>query len=282
MQLNDELQFQTVFVNKRKEIPLYSAWVARDFGDRKYKGKINAKGLRTFSNYPKDVYFLYKAFLSPAPVLHIVGPHHFLRVQNRTVKIYSNAPSVTLAVNGTNLGMKRNGEYRHANGVVINNVFAWEGALRPGRNSVVASTSPGRKEQALLYFSPDGRPGSMPEDSGLVANLHSASTKNTPHFIDIPAQNQWGFYSDFDGNGDNTFDVLPNELAGAGWISTRRQSDRPQASSITFSLLADADVFVMTNKDDADGVLPAGRFQSTGVAGRWRNKCFGWACSSFC
>ena len=33
------------------------------------------------------------------------------------------------------------------------------------------------------------------------------------------------FYSDVDGSSDNTFDLIPKEAEGAGWIATRRLSD---------------------------------------------------------
>jgi hypothetical protein len=37
-------------------------------------------------------------------------------------------------------------------------------------------------------------------------------------------QEQWPFYAEFDGTADNTFDTLPQEVSGAGWIATGRMS----------------------------------------------------------
>ena len=47
----------------------------------------------TFSSYKKDVYFHLKSLLRKTPVIHLVGPHYFLRsadAANRgAVKAYS-------------------------------------------------------------------------------------------------------------------------------------------------------------------------------------------------
>jgi beta-galactosidase len=84
--LVNEVKFQTLFVTQPNRIPVFANWVFRDISDTKYKGLINTKGLLTFSNYKKDVYYLYKSFLSTSPLVHIVGPHYFLRNANTLVK----------------------------------------------------------------------------------------------------------------------------------------------------------------------------------------------------
>ena len=54
--LVNEVRFHDLF-NNPAHVPAFSNWVFRDFSDNKYKGILNTKGLLTFSNYKKDVYY---------------------------------------------------------------------------------------------------------------------------------------------------------------------------------------------------------------------------------
>src|SRR5262249_34072817 len=135
----NEVKFQDLFVTNPSHVPVFSNWVFRDFSDSKYKGRINSKGFLTFAGYKKDIYYLFQSFLNPgAPIIHIVGPHYFLRSADPNgrgpVKVYSNAANLTLTVNGMNVGTQTNGSYVHPNGLVINNVFLWSDVLQIGRN----------------------------------------------------------------------------------------------------------------------------------------------------
>jgi beta-galactosidase len=273
--LNNEVKFQDLFVSNPAHVPAFSNWVFRDFSDNKYKRIINTKGLVTFSNYKKDIYYLYRSFLRPAdPVIRIAGPHYFLRSANPAgqgdVKVYSNAPVLTLTVNGVSKGTQTNGSYAHPNGTVINNVFYWSDVLVSGRNDISATDDTGRSDAATLYYKADGQ--TMPaEDGAKVVNVVS---DNLPaFFIGIPLRDQYPFYGDFDGTGDNTFDMVPSELSGAvGWVTTARQSDPTKASNISFDLTADADVYLMFTKQ---AVTPAwiveSGFTDTMISGQWRN-----------
>ncbi len=105
----NEVKFQDMFVTNPSHIPAFSNWQFRDMSNIKYKGRINSKGLLTFSNYKKDIYYLYQSFLkADKAVVHIVGPHYFLRNANPAgvgdVKVYSNALGVKLVVNGVGRG----------------------------------------------------------------------------------------------------------------------------------------------------------------------------------
>lgn len=82
------------------------AWNMFDFGSaNRNEGDVlgvNTKGLVTFDRQTrKDPFFFYKANWSDTPVTHIVGRRHTERAYPLTdVKVYSNADSVELAVNG--------------------------------------------------------------------------------------------------------------------------------------------------------------------------------------
>ena len=84
-------------------------WNMFDFGcDARDEGGVkgrNNKGLVTFDRrIKKDAFYLYKAYYSEEPFLHICGKRYSKRVgQTTTVKVYSNAPRVTLAVNGQSI-----------------------------------------------------------------------------------------------------------------------------------------------------------------------------------
>jgi len=274
-EMTNEVKFQDLFVTNPGHVPVFSNWVFRDFSDNKYKRIINTKGFTTFSSYKKDIYYLYQSFLKPGtPVVRIVGPHYFLRNSNPrgegAIKVYANAPSISLTINGFDQGTRFNGSYQHPNGMVINNVFYWNDVLQIGRNDVVASDDSGNADLATIYYKGAGQ--TMPDEAG--AKVVNVSSSNVPAFyINTPPYDQRPFYRDFDGTGDNSFDVLPAELSGAlGWIATKRQSDSGRTSNIAFDLTADADVYVMfTRQTTVPSWIVAAGFTDTGASGRWRS-----------
>jgi beta-galactosidase len=93
----------------------------------------NDKGLVTYDRkIKKDAFFFYKANWSADPVLHVTSCRFTQRTQAATeVKVYSNAPSVSLEINGVPLGERTDpGASR---------IFRWEGVtLSPGENRVSA------------------------------------------------------------------------------------------------------------------------------------------------
>lgn len=105
------------------------------------KGR-NNKGLVTFDRkIKKDAFFLYKAYLSDRPFVHITGRRYVQRPQEAiTVKVYSNCPQVTLSVNGgprvTQAGEK---------------IFIFTDVpLRMGRNTLVATADDGSMDVVTL------------------------------------------------------------------------------------------------------------------------------------
>ncbi|TCS14930.1 glycoside hydrolase family 2 TIM barrel-domain containing protein [Caulobacter sp. BK020] len=91
---------------------LFATWLWNSFdfatGDR-HEGdaeSINTKGLVTYDRQvKKDAFYFYKANWSAGPSVHIAGRRYVDRAYPVTdVKVYSNAPSTELVVNGRSLG----------------------------------------------------------------------------------------------------------------------------------------------------------------------------------
>lgn len=94
---------------------LWASWLWNSFdfatGDR-HEGdgeSINTKGLVTYDRQvKKDAFYFYKANWSAAPSVHITGRRYIDRAYPVTdVKVYSNAPSTELVVNGQSIGVAK-------------------------------------------------------------------------------------------------------------------------------------------------------------------------------
>ncbi len=87
-------------------------WNMFDFGvDGRNEGGVagrNNKGLVTYDRkIKKDSFFIYKAYWTTEPFVHITSKRYFYRPERTTlVKVYSNQPSVTLYVGGKELATK--------------------------------------------------------------------------------------------------------------------------------------------------------------------------------
>lgn len=92
--------------SERPYIWAMHVWNGFDFGadGRGEGGKPgqNQKGLVTFDRKTKkDAYFIYKAYLSSDPFVHLCGRRYVHRTESQTeIKVYSNQPLVTLLVDG--------------------------------------------------------------------------------------------------------------------------------------------------------------------------------------
>lgn len=92
--------------SERPYIWAMHVWNGFDFGadGRGEGGKPgqNQKGLVTFDRKTKkDAYFIYKAYLSSDPFVHLCGRRYVHRAESQTeIKVYSNQPRVTLFVDG--------------------------------------------------------------------------------------------------------------------------------------------------------------------------------------
>jgi beta-galactosidase len=254
-----EFRLQTIFRDNPDGHKMFLWWNFREFYNLKFKNNRNTKGILTLAGMPKDYYYLFRSFLRPAdPVLHLCGRHHFYRqfAADNGIKVYSNAPQAELIINGVSQGIHKNGEYAQPDttkktdnrtetvkGIVVNNVFYWKAALKPGKNIVEVSAKHGTESMVIYQQSANG-PMPVPENS-LVADLTSSNNANPAIFIDRPVENQGPFYTEADGSSDNTFDILPASVEGCSWIATKRLSDAANRTDLRFKLTKPATVFVM-------------------------------------
>ena len=108
-------------------------WNMFDFGSQfRREGDhygINDKGLVTFDRkIKKDAFYFFKANWSDEPVLYITSKRHIFRDDEKTnVKVYSNLPSVTLALNGETIGTQS----------PVDGMVVWENiSLNKGNNGI--------------------------------------------------------------------------------------------------------------------------------------------------
>ena len=136
-------------------------WNMFDFGSANRamatsKGR-NCKGLVTYDrSVCKDAYYFYKACWSEEPFVYLTGRRYARRCgETTTVKVYSNAPSVTLTVNGQVFASQEG-----------NRVFVFDQVpLAEGDNRIAASagsltdaitlTRVAQPEQSYIYDDPN-------------------------------------------------------------------------------------------------------------------------------
>ena len=89
----------------------------------------NNKGLVTMDRKTKkDSYFVYQAYWTQTPMVHIAGRRHAQRAGETTeIKVYSNQDTVVLYVNGKEVGQQ-----------TAHRVFKFNTALNEGFNTIVA------------------------------------------------------------------------------------------------------------------------------------------------
>jgi len=99
--------------SEREYIWAMHCWNMFDFGadgrDEGGKPGQNQKGLVTFDRkLKKDAFYLYKAYLSDEPFVHLCGKRYADRAVSQTqVRVYSNRDTVTLLVDGKEIGTKK-------------------------------------------------------------------------------------------------------------------------------------------------------------------------------
>ena len=242
---------------------LYWWWQFADQECPKLRNLINSKGLLTMAGYPKDVFYLFKAYAqSKKPLVYICGKHWFLRQVNE-LKVYANGGRVSLKVNGVDKGSLDNGAYE-LEGRKIRNVFLWSDVFGPGRNDIEV-TDGCMVEKATIYY--------QHGDNAIAGFIRNVKASNgEAHLLDIPVQPQWPFYSQFDGGAINTFDALPQRVANARWISTRRQSEAKWKTGLSFTADVPIQLYVICDKPMGATMdwLTGQGFAATGEEGIWR------------
>ncbi len=111
-------------------------WCMFDFGvSTRHEGGVpgrNDKGLVSYDRQTKkDAFYFYKANWNSDPMIHVTGHRFTDRTNDVTdVKIYSNAATAELFLNGASQGVRTNDG---------NSVFIWKSVrLQPGENAVEA------------------------------------------------------------------------------------------------------------------------------------------------
>ena len=108
-------------------------WNMFDFGcSARNEGGVrgrNNKGLITMDRKTKkDSYFVYQAYWSKTPMIHIAGRRHAQRAGETTeIKVYSNQDTVVLYVNGKEVGQQS-----------AHRIFKFNVALNEGFNAILA------------------------------------------------------------------------------------------------------------------------------------------------
>ena len=108
-------------------------WNMFDFGcAARHEGGVagrNNKGLMTIDRKTKkDSYFVYQAYWTQTPMVHIAGRRHAQRAGETTeIKVYSNQDTVVLYVNGKEVGQQ-----------TAHRVFKFNVALEEGFNTILA------------------------------------------------------------------------------------------------------------------------------------------------
>ena len=107
----------------------------------------NHKGLVTFDRkIKKDSFFLYKAYWTDAPMVHICGKRYAQRPEKiTTVKVYSNLPTVALYANGKKIAEKTGDK-----------VFTFRVTLE--KETFIEAVAADVKDEAVLCFSPNPNP----------------------------------------------------------------------------------------------------------------------------
>jgi hypothetical protein len=138
----------------------------------------NDKGLVTYDRSTrKDAFYWYKANWTTAPMVYITSRRWAERtVSTADVKIYSNADSVELLVNGVSLGTR-------SAMVSPDRVFTWKNvALTPGVNAVQANASSGGVvvSDAVNWKSTVSSPGA---GFSAAINFQPASAPAAPGYV---------------------------------------------------------------------------------------------------
>lgn len=131
--------------SRRPYVWSHYVWNMFDFGsDRRDEGGapgLNQKGLVTYDRkVKKDAFYLYKAYWSDEPFVHICGHHYKNRTAKvREIKVYSNQPQVTLLLNGETVECIR-----------ADRIFRFEINLPLGENTLTALSGDIREELQII------------------------------------------------------------------------------------------------------------------------------------
>ncbi len=142
--------------------------------------------------------------------------------------------------------------------IKVDNVFFWPVALRTGKNVVIATDDQGHSDTATIYFYGDRGFPALPTPQLPVGNLTSSNPANPAYYMDMPVDAQWPLYYDLDSTADNSWNTLPPEIEGAGWLALRRVTTPGQASDISFTATRPEKIYIMATKMDPPPAFAVG------------------------
>jgi beta-galactosidase len=162
----------------------FSAWNAFDFGSERRGDAIphvNQKGLMTHDRTEKAVCSLYRAWFSDEPVLHIALRNYTRQggieesagsgASRHPVKIFSNADTVELILNGISLGTKN---------VTATHTVVFDVPFKDGRNELKAVDNNGVKDEIGVDFELYTRPLAAGEPKAIAVNVGAHWTFQDP------------------------------------------------------------------------------------------------------
>jgi beta-galactosidase len=162
----------------------FSAWNGFDFGSERRGDAIphvNQKGLFNHDRSEKAVVNLYRAWFSDEPVLHIALRNYTERggiedsagsgASQHTVKIFSNAESVELILNGVSLGEKE---------VTPTRTAVFEVPFKDGINELMAVDSNGERDEIEVEFALYTQPLSAGQSKPIAVNVGAHWTFQDP------------------------------------------------------------------------------------------------------
>ena len=133
----------------------------------------------------KESFYLYQAYWSKEPMVHIVGRRYAQRAgETIEVKVYSNQDEVTLFLNGKEVGKQQ-----------AHRIFRFEVALQPGFNTLMAVTEDAR--DCITLEKVDEEPASyvLPEFTEHVEGVANWFQQVGSLDLDAPMEFPEGYYN---------------------------------------------------------------------------------------
>lgn len=151
-------EYMAKMLNERPWIWSSYVWNMFDFGcAARNEGGVagrNNKGLVTMDRkIKKDSYYIYQAYWTEEPMVHLCGRRYARRAGEKTeIRVYSNQPEVALYLNG-----------RQVDTMKADKVFVFEAALDEGMNILVAEAGPVKDSMTIEKVSEEPSIYVLPE-----------------------------------------------------------------------------------------------------------------------
>lgn len=151
-------EYMAKMLNERPWIWSSYVWNMFDFGcAARNEGGVagrNNKGLVTMDRkIKKDSYYIYQAYWTEEPMVHLCGRRYARRTGEKTeIRVYSNQPEVALYLNG-----------RQVDTMKADKVFVFEATLDEGMNILVAEAGPVKDSMTIEKVSEEPSIYVLPE-----------------------------------------------------------------------------------------------------------------------